>query len=215
MAQNRPARDAKRRARAPKSSATSAAAAGGDHAPQAQRASTESHGLHDLQAIADLARVVRDFDIAELELELGGNKLRLRRGAATTANGHVEPEQALVPRVVVPPAHIAAIPAVAPQSAPPAPPPAAAAVAIAPVEEDAIMVTSPFVGTFYRAPSPDAPSFVEVGTVVKKGQPLCIIEAMKLMNEIEADHDGKVLAILAQNGAPVEYGEALFKLGRV
>jgi acetyl-CoA carboxylase biotin carboxyl carrier protein len=73
-------------------------------------------------------------------------------------------------------------------------------------------VTSPFVGTFYRTPAPDQPSFVEVGAVVKKGQVLCIIEAMKLMNEIEADSAGKVVAILAENGEPVEFGQALFRI---
>jgi acetyl-CoA carboxylase biotin carboxyl carrier protein len=73
-------------------------------------------------------------------------------------------------------------------------------------------VASPFVGTFYRSPSPEASSFVEVGTRVKKGQVLCIVEAMKLMNEIEAETDGVVAAILVENAQPVEYGQALFKI---
>ena len=72
-------------------------------------------------------------------------------------------------------------------------------------------VNSPFVGTFYRSPSPDTPSFVEVGSVVKKGQVLCIVEAMKLMNEIEADQPGRLVELLIQNGSPVEYGEPLFR----
>lgn len=75
---------------------------------------------------------------------------------------------------------------------------------------DGHKVTSPFVGTFYRAPSPDAQTFVNVGSVVKKGQALCIVEAMKLMNQIEADIDGKVTAILVENGTPVEFGTPLF-----
>jgi acetyl-CoA carboxylase biotin carboxyl carrier protein len=79
-------------------------------------------------------------------------------------------------------------------------------------EEKGHLVTSPFVGTFYRTPAPDQPAFVEVGSVVKKGQTLCIIEAMKLMNEIEADEPGKVTAILVENGQPVEFGQALFRI---
>jgi acetyl-CoA carboxylase biotin carboxyl carrier protein len=75
-----------------------------------------------------------------------------------------------------------------------------------------VLITSPVVGTFYRAPSPDASAFVDVGTQVKKGQPLCIVEAMKLMNEIEAEQDGKIVAILVQNGQSVEYGQPLFRL---
>jgi acetyl-CoA carboxylase biotin carboxyl carrier protein len=73
-------------------------------------------------------------------------------------------------------------------------------------------VTSPFVGTFYRTPAPDQPAFVDVGTVVKKGQVLCIIEAMKLMNEIEADVAGRVAEILVENGQPVEFGQTLFRI---
>ena len=73
-------------------------------------------------------------------------------------------------------------------------------------------MNSPFVGTFYRAASPDNPSFVDVGQVVKKGQVLCIVEAMKLMNEIEAEVDGTIVALLAENGQPVEYGEPLFQI---
>ena len=77
---------------------------------------------------------------------------------------------------------------------------------------DDTFITSPFVGTFYRAPSPDAPLFVDIGSVVRPGQTLCIIEAMKLMNEIEAEVDGTIEQILVENGQPVEYGEPLFKL---
>jgi len=79
-------------------------------------------------------------------------------------------------------------------------------------EKKGHLVTSPFVGTFYRTPAPDQPAFVEMGSVVKKGQTLCIIEAMKLMNEIEADEPGKVTEILVENGQPVEFGQALFRI---
>jgi acetyl-CoA carboxylase biotin carboxyl carrier protein len=94
------------------------------------------------------------------------------------------------------PAAHAAIPAAAPSETP----------------SDAIDVTSPFVGTFYRSPSPDAPAFVEVGSVVRPGQTLCIIEAMKLMNEIEAELSGTVVEIYAQNGKAVEFGQKLFRI---
>ncbi|HWP35744.1 MAG TPA: acetyl-CoA carboxylase biotin carboxyl carrier protein, partial [Thermodesulfobacteriota bacterium] len=96
-----------------------------------------------------------------------------------------------------------------------APPAVAAAAAPAAAAADGKgyrTVTSPIVGTFYRAASPDAPPYVEVGSVVKKGQVLCIIEAMKLMNEIEAEFDGRVVAILVENGQPVEFGEPLFHI---
>jgi acetyl-CoA carboxylase biotin carboxyl carrier protein len=78
--------------------------------------------------------------------------------------------------------------------------------------DDEVFVTSPFVGTFYRSPSPEAPSFVEVGSRIREGQALCIVEAMKLMNEIEADGPGVIVEILAENGKPVEFGQRLFKV---
>ncbi len=81
-----------------------------------------------------------------------------------------------------------------------------------PVSADTIDVTSPFVGTFYRAPTPDAPAFADIGSVVRPGQTLCIIEAMKLMNEIEAECAGTVVEIFAQNGKSVEYGQKLFRI---
>ena len=81
-----------------------------------------------------------------------------------------------------------------------------------PAQKPGFTVNSPFVGTFYRASSPDAPSFVDLGTVVQKGQVLCIVEAMKLMNEIESEQAGRVVEVLVPNGAPVEYGEPLFRL---
>ena len=90
---------------------------------------------------------------------------------------------------------------------------ASAASAAAPVDDaDSIDVTSPFVGTFYRAASPEAPSFVETGAVVRTGQTLCIVEAMKLMNEIEAEVSGTVTEIYVQNGKPIEFGQKLFRI---
>jgi acetyl-CoA carboxylase biotin carboxyl carrier protein len=96
--------------------------------------------------------------------------------------------------------------------APAAAPAAPAAPAAAKPEKPGTMVTSPFVGTFYRAPSPDSPVFTDVGQKVKKGQVLCIVEAMKLMNEIECEVDGTVAEIYAQNASPVEFGEKLFRI---
>ncbi len=101
--------------------------------------------------------------------------------------------------------------------APPAPPPAPAAPAAPAAKAETSdgnvsYITSPFVGTFYRSPGPDAAPFVDAGTHVKKGQVLCIVEAMKLMNEIESEIDGSVVQVLVENGQPVEYGEPLFKI---
>jgi len=104
------------------------------------------------------------------------------------------------------------------QSSSPAPAAAAAAAPAAPApaakpspDSKTFTVNSPFVGTFYRSASPENPPFVDIGTMVKKGQVLCIVEAMKLMNEIEADQPGRLVDVLVQNGTPVEYGEALFR----
>jgi acetyl-CoA carboxylase biotin carboxyl carrier protein len=88
----------------------------------------------------------------------------------------------------------------------------AASPSTAALEEGLVDVTSPFVGTFYRAPSPDAPAFVDVGSVVRQGQTLCIIEAMKLMNEIEAECSGTIVEVFAQNGKPVEFAQRLFRI---
>jgi acetyl-CoA carboxylase biotin carboxyl carrier protein len=99
--------------------------------------------------------------------------------------------------------------------APPAPshiPPTKASVPPPESDLDSVDITSPFVGTFYRSPTPDAPPFVEIGSVVRQGQTLCIVEAMKLMNEIEAEHSGTVVEIFAQNGKSVEFGQRLFRI---
>ena len=115
------------------------------------------------------------------------------------------------PAAVVQAAPVVAVPA---QGSPPAASaePAPVVAAAAPkAESKTFSINSPFVGTFYRSASPENPPFVEVGTVVKKGQVLCIVEAMKLMNEIEAEQPGRLVESLVQNGSPVEYGEALFR----
>lgn len=148
----------------------------------------------DLRKLKKLIDLVEESGIAEIEVTEGEEKVRITRTVAVSA-----------PQAV----HTVAA---APASVAPAPQTVAAATATAtPVAEDlGNAQRSPMVGTFYRAPSPTSPAFVEVGQHVNAGDTLCIIEAMKLMNEIEAEQSGVVKAILVENGQPVEYGEPLF-----
>ena len=139
----------------------------------------------------ELARIAAEFDLAEVEAD-GSGHVRVRRGGG----GPFEATPALSgPRSI-------------------ALTPAAPAAAGRRAEAAGTFITSPFVGTFYRAPSPEAPVFVDVGQAVRKGQVVCIVEAMKLMNEIEAEVDGKIEEILVQNGEHVEYGQHLFRLSK-
>jgi acetyl-CoA carboxylase biotin carboxyl carrier protein len=151
----------------------------------------------DLRKLKKLIDLVQESGIAELEITEGEEKVKIVKG------GPVSVSQAPV--------------AAAPQPLPPAAPSPAAATAAAPAQPDPAqeghVVKAPMVGTFYRSPSPDAKVFIEVGQPIKEGQTICIIEAMKLMNEIEADASGVVKAILVENGQPVEYGQPLFILG--
>ena len=152
-----------------------------------------------LKEIKELIEMMKDTDISELELERSGVKVRLRKGGDVAYHP-------VMPRMEYPPASIVA-PSV--NAAAPAPAP----VVGSPVEQskpNQAKVTSPIVGTFYRSSSPDKPAYVEVGDVVKKGQVVCIIEAMKLMNEIESEAAGKIVQIAVENGQPVEYGQPLF-----
>ncbi len=148
----------------------------------------------DIEQLRELMRSLSEFDVSELELEHGDERISLRRGPA--ANESVV--------TIGAPAVASATPSVAPAAAAPA--------AAVEVDEDVQWVTSPFVGTFYRAPSPDADPFVAVGSKIETGTVLCIVEAMKLMNEIESDVSGTILEILVENGKPVEYGDRLFKV---
>jgi oxaloacetate decarboxylase alpha subunit len=151
-----------------------------------------------LKELKELIEMLKNTDVSELEIERSGVKVRIRKGGDVSFHP-------VMPRMEYPPAAIVA-PAVAePEKAVPA---AEKAPAAAPANQT--RVTSPIVGTFYRSSSPDKPSYVEVGDTVKKGQVLCIIEAMKLMNEIESEAAGKVVQVLVENGQPVEYGQALF-----
>ncbi len=152
----------------------------------------------DLRKLKKLIDLVEESGIAELEITEGEEKVRISRQLMT---GNM-PMYAPAPYMQA-------------ASAPAAPMVAATTAAAASVEPviEGHVVKSPMVGTFYRAPNPEAKAFVEVGQSVTMGQTLCIIEAMKLLNEIESDHAGVVKAILVENGQPVEYGEPLFIIG--
>jgi acetyl-CoA carboxylase biotin carboxyl carrier protein len=154
----------------------------------------------DLRKLKKLIDLVEESGISELELTEGEEKVRISRNHAGQNQGtmHYQPYMQM---------HAPTAPA--PQAAPAAP---AAEPAAAPVVEGHV-VKSPMVGTFYRSPSPESKVFVEVGSTVAVGDTLCIIEAMKLLNEIESDQAGVVKAILVENGQPVEYGEPLFIIG--
>lgn len=156
--------------------------------------------------VRGLAGIVEAHALTELIYDTPEVTLTLRR------SGGVEPAPVHAPQAYAPPAMhqdvhspVPAVPALAPAAAPAAAPVAAA-------DELHHLVTSPFVGTFYRRPSPDADVYAEVGQRVEKGQALCIIEAMKLMNEIESDVTGVVMSVLVDDTTPVEYGQPLFKI---
>ena len=157
----------------------------------------------DFDEINRILDVVREHELSEFELEREGFKIRIKKGGPAVS----------APLPAPPAPAFAAGPAAPLAPAPPAAPEGVAQPAAPAADEvDFAIVKSPIVGTFFRAPEPSAPSFVEVGSVVKKGDVLCIIEAMKLMNEIEADIAGEVVRVLVENGQPVEYGEPLFAL---
>ncbi len=160
----------------------------------------------DVDKLKAILAALQGTDVTRLTWVEGQETLDLRFGhppPATTAV-HAVPAPAAVPLS-------AAAPAPAPASAPANPAHAAAPGARPADDKKTFTVNSPFVGTFYRSASPDNPPFVDVGQVVKKGQVLCIVEAMKLMNEIEAEQPGRLVEVTIQNGSPVEYGEALFR----
>ena len=161
--------------------------------------------------IKELIELLVEKDIAEFELERGDLKLRVKRATEAQQSPNAAPTQyAAAPQMAY--AAAAATPTGQHANAPTAAPSSASAPVSAPavVEEELHIVRSPIVGTFYEAPSPGAPAFVKVGDTVKAGQPLCIVEAMKLMNEIEADASGEIVKMYVSNSQPVEYGQALF-----
>ncbi len=156
--------------------------------------------------LKELIEFLIEKDIAEFELERGDVKVRIKRaGEQTVVHSHAEQRYFAVPPAPGPAAEIGAVPVVvAAAAAPPAVPAAPAP------EEGLHTVKSPIVGTFYEAPSPGAPPFVKPGDSVEVGQVLCIVEAMKLLNEIESDVAGEIVKKLATNGQPIEYGQELF-----
>jgi acetyl-CoA carboxylase biotin carboxyl carrier protein len=149
----------------------------------------------DIKDLKTLIKMVTETDITEFELENAEDKVVIKRGCA------VAPQFQMTQQIPFP---------YAPQAAPAAPAAPAAAAAPEAAVEAGEVVTSPIVGTFYRAPSPEAAAYVEVGSVVEKGETLCIVEAMKLMNEIEAEYRCKIVRICKENAQPVEYGDQLF-----
>ncbi len=162
--------------------------------------------LPDLRYLRELAKVIKQYGLDEIEIETGDQRLLLRRGGDSPG--------------------VASIPVAAPSAAPiamapagPAPvAPAAAeapAAAAAPAEEEGDFITSPFVGTFYTKPRPDADPFIKVGDKVQVGDTVCIVEAMKLFNEIEADFAAEIVEVLVENSTPVEFGAKLFKVRRL
>ena len=152
--------------------------------PKADEAPTS--GVVSLEDVTALIRLMHENRLAEIEIESGGSKIRLVKDAARSASAPARTPDALQPPIE------AAVPPVANPA------------------DDWKPIMSPMVGTFYRAPTPDAPPFVDVGSVVEKGDTLCIIEAMKMMNEIEAEFRGRVAQVVKENGQTVEYGESLF-----
>jgi acetyl-CoA carboxylase biotin carboxyl carrier protein len=155
----------------------------------------------DLRKLKKLIDLVQESGIAELEITEGEEKVKIVKGNGAGATSAPAPVP-LVPQLAAPATE-------GPRPLPAAAPPAESE----PAAAEGQLVKAPMVGTFYRSPSPDAQAFVEVGQAVKKGDTVCIIEAMKLMNEIETDLSGVVKAILVENGQPVEYGQPLFVIG--
>ncbi|MEK6683083.1 MAG: acetyl-CoA carboxylase biotin carboxyl carrier protein [Nitrospirota bacterium] len=148
-----------------------------------------------LKELKELIELIQQSEISELELEKSGVRVRIKK------------ERSSLP----PPPAPEGLPST-PAAPAEAPHPQASTLAPVPMPAGWLTLTAPVVGTFYRSPAPDADPYAEVGSVVKKGQIICVIEAMKLMNEIESEWDGKIVEILVENAQPVEYGEPLFRI---
>ena len=161
----------------------------------------------DLDQLRHILDLVREHELAEFEIEHDGLRLKIRKDGGA-------PHVVALPAAPAMPVVLPAAPGIA--AAAPAPaasgPQPAAAPESAGDEIELAVVKSPIVGTFYRSPEPGASSFVEIGSSVKKGQVLCIIEAMKLMNEIDSEYDGEIVNVYVENGQPVQYGERLFAI---
>ena len=181
-----------------KSSPKAEAKAATNTAPKTRTADTENLTLDEVR---ELINLIAEKQFTEFELERGKFRMRLGRGTTTKSITEIVPHM-FVPPEPVPAVKVAESPTTATAATPVAAP--------APQEENLHIVTSPIVGTFYRASSPTAESFVKVGDSITVGKTLCIIEAMKLMNEIQADVNGAVAKIFVENGQPVEFGQPLF-----
>jgi acetyl-CoA carboxylase biotin carboxyl carrier protein len=165
----------------------------------------DPQNMTDLDFLRGLIHAVDHSGIDSLEINRSGTRIRIAKTPAAAVSPFASFPQ--VPLAAPQPAAATVTPAVA------APPEASAATpAEAPAQSDLVEVKSPMVGTFYRAPAPDAPPYVETGTAVTKGQTLCILEAMKLMNELECEVDGVIREILVEDTEPVEYGQVLFRI---
>ena len=156
----------------------------------------------DIRKVKKLIELLEESNIDEIEIKEGEESVRISRNGAKALAMAAQAAPAYAPPVYAPPVYAAPAPAQQAPVAPPAPAPAAISVGH--------MLTSPMVGTFYRSPSPTSASFVEVGQTVKVGDIVCIVEAMKMMNQIEADKAGTVEAILVESGEPVEFDQPLF-----
>ena len=162
--------------------------------PAADNSAGAEHGLVPLAELRQLIRLVQRTGIGELEVSAGGKTVRISAAGAATGEMRLAPV-GVAPATSMPAGGNVASEAKAPE---------------APKPDRSVAITSPMVGTFYRAPAPDADPYVEVGDVVEVGQTVCIVEAMKLMNEIEAEARGRVVQILVENSHPVEFGQKLF-----
>jgi acetyl-CoA carboxylase biotin carboxyl carrier protein len=171
----------------------------------------------DVEALRQIVEILEASEVTRLDWTNGDERLTIRRGPpAAQVVHHVSPLAPSAGVTLMPQAPMAAPVAAAPAASPELRPrpsaPTRAPAESAGSSKGGHVITSPFVGTFYRSPAPDQPAYVEVGASVKKGQVLCIVEAMKLMNEIESEVAGKVAEVLAQNGQPVEFGQPLFRI---
>ncbi len=153
----------------------------------------------DLRKLKTLIDLVAESDIAELEVTEGESKVRIVKSSAAPQNQVVMMQPQAGPQFASSPVHAPSAPVAAP--------------VVAPIEPQGHIVKSPMVGTFYRSSAPGSAPFVDIGTSVKEGDTLCLIEAMKLLNEIDADVSGVIKQILVENGQPVEFGQPLFVIG--
>ncbi len=163
-------------------------------------ASPNSQDIFDVRKIRRLVELMNEHDLSEMDLRQGDQRIRIRRGSEPVVTG-------VAPRAAVP-AGVAPQPPTGEPLRPPTPPP------VNPPGEEAhiVLVRSPMVGTFYAAPDPDSPPYVKVGDMVGPESTVCIVEAMKVFNEIQAETAGKIAAVLGRNGEPVEFGQPLFKV---